>query len=148
MFLEKTQAGAVDNPSRILIIANPGHFRDSLVAILRTLEKSELFLVNPQERLEKEWFLDEGNSLVLADLAANPFSAFCLARIKKSCPDAHCIVLVDNFYQSRKAETIEVDYVLPRNASAGELLGVIRRICINAASHPVPIDPISLPVMM
>ena len=135
----------MNSASQILIIANPGHFRDSLVAILMTLAKSELFLVNPGEWVENEWFLDEGNSLVLADLAASPNAASCLAGIKKNCPDARCIVLIDNFYQPKKAETIEADYVLPRNASAGELLGIIRRIGINAASHPVSIDPICLP---
>jgi hypothetical protein len=138
----------VDNASQILIIANPGHFRDSLVAILMTLAKSELFLVNPQEWVENEWFLDGGNSLVLADLAASPNAASCLAAIKKSCPDARCIVLIDNFYQPKKAETIVADYLLPRNASAGELLGIIRRMGINTASHPVPIDPTCLPVLM
>ena len=108
---------------RILISARPGHFRESLAAVLMTLPQSELFLVNSLERGADENISHEMHTLFLADPdGLNRDNAVFLQSIKKRCPGIRCVALVDNNEQSRAAKELRVDTVLPRSASARELL--------------------------
>jgi DNA-binding NarL/FixJ family response regulator len=113
---------------RILIKAKPGHFRDSLEAVLRTLPRTELFLAGSEC---DDW---EGGSqlphtIVVADLeSAGSIVPACLSAFKVSYPSIHCVILVDNNQQTKAAYLMGADLVLPRSASAGELLSAIQRM--------------------
>jgi len=113
----------MDKSIRILISAKPGHFRESLAAILKTLPESELFLVNNLERGAEANVSHEMHTLFLADPdGLSRDNAIFLQSIKKRCPGIRCVALVDNHQQIRAANELRVDYVLPRSASARELL--------------------------
>lgn len=119
----------MEAPIQILIYGRPGHFRDSLVAVLKTLSRSELFLVSSLETGTLEQISDSALTLILTD--PNPVGAGQgggLDLIKRRCPNIYSIALVDNPQQSRAAKAMGVDLTLARSASAGELLSTIQRI--------------------
>ncbi|MCC7130833.1 MAG: hypothetical protein B6D39_03570 [Anaerolineae bacterium UTCFX2] len=120
--------------NRIVICGRPGHFRDSLAAVLKTLPRSELFLVDSLDPASLDQFSGSDLTLILADLY--PVSAATGSRldlVKQSCPDMLSIALVDNPQQSRAALAMGVDYTLARSASAGELLAAIQHLTQRAA---------------
>jgi DNA-binding NarL/FixJ family response regulator len=131
----------IETAVRILIVARPGHFRDSLVAVLKTLPHVELFLVNELNRSHWETLSWEMLSLAqpeiaLADLEADDLSqASGLGALKEYWPGIRCIALVDNLQQARVARSGNVDLALSRGASAGELLSAIQRL---SAGAPAP----------
>jgi DNA-binding NarL/FixJ family response regulator len=120
---------------RVLIVARPGHFRDSLVAVLKTLPKLELFLVDGLNCSYWEELSLAQPAIALADLDASDVSqATSLALLKEKWPGIRCVVLVDNFQQARVARSGNVDLVLSRSASAGELLSAIQRLSAGLAT--------------
>jgi DNA-binding NarL/FixJ family response regulator len=114
---------------RILIIARPGHFRDSLVAVLKTLPRVELFLVDGLDRSQWEALALAQPVIALADLDAQDISqASSLGALKEYWPGIRCVALVDNFQQARAARSGNFELALSRSASAGELLSAIQRL--------------------
>jgi hypothetical protein len=121
-------ASPMNESNRILVFARPGHFRESLVAVLMTLPQSELFLLNSLKRGETEVLSPDLDTLVLADPdGLTRENAASLQSIKDRYPGIRCVALVDNIQQSRAARDLSMDTVLPRGASAGELLATIKR---------------------
>ena len=127
----------MENVVRILIVARPGHFRDSLPAVLKTLPRVELFLVDGLNRSHWEHLCLAQPAIALADLEASDVAqALSLDLLKEKWPGIRCVALVDNFQQARAARSGNVDLALSRSASAGELLSAIQRI---SAGAPAPI---------
>jgi DNA-binding NarL/FixJ family response regulator len=121
---------------RILIVARPGHFRDSLVAVLKTLPRVELFLVNELNRSHWEALPLAQPAIALIDLdATDAAQALSLGSLKEKWPGIRCVALVDNLQQARAARSGNVDLALSRSASAGELLSAIQRL---SAGAPAP----------
>jgi len=118
----------IDSHHRLLIYAKPGHFRDSLVAVLRTLPRSELFLADNEY---DDW---EGgpqllHTIVLADLeSTGSLVSQSLSAFKARFPSIQYVILVDNHQETKVARLLGADLVLPRSASAGELLSAIQRM--------------------
>src|SRR5512136_816340 len=122
---------------RILIVARPGHFRDSLVAVLKTLPGVELFLVNGLKSSHWEELSLAQPAIALVDLDATDVAqALSLDLLKDKWPWIRCVALVDNFQQARAARSGNVDLALSRSASAGELLSAIQRL---SAGAPAPV---------
>ncbi len=120
---------------RILIVARPGHFRDSLVAVLKTLPRVELFLVDGLNRSHWEALSLAQPTIALVDLEADDLSqATCLGALKDNWPAIRCVALVDNLQQARAARSGKVDLALSRSASAGELLSAIQRLSAGATA--------------
>jgi len=117
---------------RILIVSKPGHFRDSLVAVLKTLPRVELFQIDGLNNWEESSLAQP--TIALADLdATDPAQAACLSSLKEKWPGIRCVVLVDNFQQARAARSGNFDLALSRSASAGVLLAAIQRL--SAATY-------------
>jgi DNA-binding NarL/FixJ family response regulator len=124
----------MDTVVRILIVASPGHFRDSLVAVLKTLPRVELFQVDELSCSHLEGLSLTQPSIALADLdATDTAQTACLGSLKEKWPGIRCVALVDNFQQARAARTGNFDLALSRSASAGVLLAAIQRL--SAASY-------------
>lgn len=139
---------------RILIVARPGHFRDSLVAVLKTLPRVELFLVDGLNSSYWEELSLPQPAIALADLdatvldASDASQATSLSLLKGKWPGTRCVALVDNFQQARAARLGNVDLTLSRSASAGELLSAIQRLSAGgpaltryAQVYPVSVMP-------
>lgn len=122
--------------NQILIVGRPGHFRDSLAAVLKTLPGNDLFLAGGLETDDLEQFTGMRLTLILADLdLAASTTGNWLSSTKRRCPNLLSIALVDNAQQSRIASSLGVDYVLSRSASAGELLRAIQHLLKNPAPN-------------
>jgi|GEM_PF-2458782 len=114
---------------RILIVAKSGHFRDSMVAVLKTLPRVELFLVNGLNDREWENLPQATPTIALVDLETSDTSHLVrLTLLREKWPGLRCVALVDNFQQARAARSGNAELTLSRGASAGELLCVIQRI--------------------
>ena len=130
----------MDAVTRIFILASPGHYRDSLVALLRTIPHADLVLPDSYSSdIESLYRVDhstrEISSIVLVDLdSALALSigdkgiAASLARIKSNCPSTKVITLVDNLHHATEAQRLGADCVLPRSISAGEFLGTVQEL--------------------
>ena len=119
----------MDTPLRVLIVSGPGHYRDSLVALLRTIPRADLTLADGDTLSRIDLSNRHTPSIVLVDLDSCAFDALGrLASIKESCPAARYLILVDNLRQSQAAQGLGVDCVLPKSASAGEFLMAIRQL--------------------
>ena len=117
---------------RILIVAKPGHFRDSLVAVLKTLPRVELFQIDGLNNCNWEELSLAQPTIALADLdATDPSQAAWPGSLKEKWPGIRCVALVDNFQQARAARSGNVDLALSRSASAGVLLTAIQRLSVT-----------------
>jgi len=114
----------MDRSTRILIVARPGHSRQSLVALLKTLHYTELFLTegNPE-------IASQAPHLVLIDLGGlHPLGNEVLKRAAQAWPAACKMALVDDIRQIDPAYALGADYVLPHNTPAGELLRAVQQL--------------------
>jgi len=131
----------MDHSTRILIIARPGHGRQSLVALLKTLPRAELFLaeVSPGTSAQPP-------HLVLIDLGGlHPLGLEALKRAAQEWPAARKLALVDDIRQINLACALGADCALPHNSSAGELLQAVQQLSQGSPAtfrvsphHPAP----------
>ena len=124
----------MDRSTRILIVARPGHSRQSLVALLKTLQSTELFLSEGQAGMANQAPPIpappiQAPHLVLVDLGGlNPVGNEVLKGAAQKWPAARKMALVDDIRQIGPAYTLGADYVLPHDTPAGELLDAVRKI--------------------
>jgi DNA-binding NarL/FixJ family response regulator len=142
----------MDAETRILILANPGHYRDSLVALLRTIPRADLIL-SDFSHSDRESFnrMDPASKddpiIVLVDLdsalalpASSGNVAVRLASVKSYWPYSRLIILVDNWLHTREAQRLGADCILPRSISAGDFLSAVQELnvhhCPMTWAHP------------
>jgi DNA-binding NarL/FixJ family response regulator len=126
----------------ILVYGRPGHYLQSLVAVLKTLPKSELFLVNNLDNADWDRSSQADLILVISDPDSVSRSDFQrIEMLKNGFPELRCVALVDNPQQSRAMRVLGADVVLSRGASAGELLSTIQRLSNNMGSASRVVSP-------
>jgi DNA-binding NarL/FixJ family response regulator len=114
----------MDRSTRILIIARPGHSRQSLVALLKTLHYTDLFLTEGISETASQ-----APHLVLIDLGGlHPLGNEVLKRAAQAWPTARKMALVDDIRQVDPAYALGADSALPRNTPAGELLRAVQQL--------------------
>jgi DNA-binding NarL/FixJ family response regulator len=114
----------MDRSTRILIVARPGHSRQSLVALLKTLHSTELFLTEGNTGPDSQ-----APHLVLVDLGGlYPLGVEALRQAAKEWPAARKMALVDDIRQIDPAYELGADYALPHNTPAGELLDAVEKL--------------------
>ena len=111
---------------RIQVIAQDGHFRDSLVALLRAQPGAEITALKIGSPRHPE---EPPPDIVLVDMQADE-RAFSEALVswKGECDSARYVALVDNVGQTGVAYALGADYALARSASASELLLAVQRL--------------------
>lgn len=131
----------MDLSTRILIIARPGHSRQSLVALLKTLPQAELFQAEAGALASAQ-----SPHLVIIDLGGlHPLGPETLKRAVQDWPAARVLALVDDIRQVHLANTLGADCVLPHHSTAGELLAAVHQLSQNpppayraSAFFPIP----------
>jgi len=118
----------MDRPTRILVIAQPGHSRQSLVALLKTIPCAELFLAESSPAMTAQ-----PPHLVLVDLGGlHPLGVEVLKRAAQEWPAARKLVLVDDIRRIDPAYALGADCALPHNTPAGELLHTVQQLSQDA----------------
>ena len=131
----------MDGATRILIFARPGHFRSSLIALLKTLPRTELFPVDDLSHFDQEPASQAMPHLLLVDRDSLVSSGQeGLAALRQRWPAARCLALVDNVYPYSAACPTDVDCVLAKSAPAGELLRTVQQM---SAGREFPAFPVS-----
>ena len=128
----------MDHSTRILIVARPGHSRQSLVALLKTLQSTELFLSEGQTEIANQASPHQAPHLVLVDLGGlSPVGNDVLKGAAQKWPAARKMALVDDIRQIGSAYALGADYALLHDTPAGELLDTVQRISqeTHLASH-------------
>jgi DNA-binding NarL/FixJ family response regulator len=119
----------MDRSTRILIVARPGHSRQSLVALLKTLPSTELFLAEGAIDPITQPSHSPTPHLVLVDLGGlHPLGSEVLKCVVQQWPTACKMALVDDVRQIERAFALGADYALPHDAPAGELLQAVQRL--------------------
>jgi DNA-binding NarL/FixJ family response regulator len=114
----------MDCATRILVIARPGHSRQSLVALLKTLPRAELFLAEAGQTASAQ-----PPHLVLIDLGGlHPLDLEALKRAAQEWPAVRLLALVDDIRQINPACALGADCALPRNVPASELLQAVEQL--------------------
>ncbi len=135
----------MDGATHILILVRHGHFRSSLIALLKTQPGVELSLVEDIREVNKEFLLKATSPLILADLDGLGSAGLeRLTMLRKLLPTARCLALVDNVYQpgilaaysDNSYSSLGVDCVLAKSISAGELLRTVQQM-ITGRERPV-----------
>jgi DNA-binding NarL/FixJ family response regulator len=119
---------AKDRSSRIAVVARRGHFRDSLVALLRNLSRVEIVALDFPLLLGDAYF-SQGRPpdivvLVTEGLALTVHEA--LPALRGDWPEARFVVLVDHVWRVGQGQDLGVDCILAKCAPAGEILPAIR----------------------
>jgi DNA-binding NarL/FixJ family response regulator len=131
----------MDGATRILIIARPGHFRSSLMALLKTLTGAELFPADNLTSIDQEVTAQAAPHLVLVDRDSLSSSGQeVLAALRLRWPGTRCLVLVDNVYRHQygAARPTGADCVLAKSVPAGELLRTVQQM---SAGREYPLSP-------
>src|SRR3990172_12799184 len=106
----------MDRSTRILILAKPGHSRQSLVALLKTLHYTELFLAEANNETATQAPILQAPHLVLVDLSGlHPMGNEVLRRAAQQWPAARMMALVDDIRQIDPACALGADYALPHD---------------------------------
>lgn len=129
----------MDSVTRILILAQPGHFRSSLVALLKTLPRVDLFLVDDLASLDHGFPPQAAPHLVLADRERLGYSAQeAMDALRRHWPSVHCLVLVDNVFPDSAPWRVSVDCVMAKSAPAGEFLRAVQQLSAARESVATP----------
>lgn len=120
----------MDRSTRILVVARPGHRRQSLVALLKTLNRAELFLIE-----DCDISILQPPNLVMVDLGGlHSLSEEVFKQAVQQWPTARKLALVDNIRQTSQAFALGADCALTYNTPAGELLFAVKQLCQEAES--------------
>ncbi len=113
----------------ILVIAHPGHFRESLAALLKTIPQCRLFLADSAFRLNPGPQRPASPQVALLELSAlGPSPAEFLAGLRKRWPGIRCILLVDSARSTVAARALGADLALTQDVSAGDLLRAVQQV--------------------
>jgi DNA-binding NarL/FixJ family response regulator len=125
----------MDTGLRLVILANPGYARDSLVALLKTLHPAGLFPLGPEEI--RPGSLGPSNaaglgasdpSVLLVDLVSlGAGGREALAAARQRWPHTRVLALIETFRLSG-GPAQDVDVILHRSVSAGELLAAVQQL--------------------
>lgn len=112
-----------------LIVVKPGPLRNSLQALMTTIPQIEVVA----ETKDLSTLFRMGSKvrpdlvLIEADLVGTDLQKG-LRGLQKACPQAQCIVLVENDEQRRMAESSGVDAVIFKGFRAAKLMKLIERL--------------------
>ena len=117
-----------------LIIAKPGHLRNSLQSLLRTIPQIEILaesndpsiLLKINDEISPELILLEAALLDETDWSA-------IKKIKAEWPDIKVLVLTDNDQQGQAAREAGADFYLLKGFPATELVQVIETSLIHGS---------------
>lgn len=143
----------METPVRLVILAQPGHACDSLVAVLKTLRPAALFPLGPDDlpalggALGAALSADLSPAVVLVDwvsLGADGAEALRLAR--RRWPQARLLALVETL-RLGGPDAPRADLTLHRSVSTGDLLAAVRRLAGACGAYTPHPQPVPLPLV-
>ncbi len=118
------------NVTMALIVAQPGHLRNSLQTLLTTLPEIEIIA----EMRDMSTLLRMGPSLrpdlVLIEANANNCLTAVVQQIKQEWLNTRCVVLVDSGSQMETAVAAGADLILFKGCRAAELINQIEALLV------------------
>jgi len=117
-----------DRLSCIVVAASRGHFRDSLVALLRTLSPVEIDVldISPFGRYQIPSQRGAPDIVILDAEESGSVIGETMTTLRKDWPESRYIALVDHVWQARHGQSLSVDCILAKSTPAGEFLPAIR----------------------
>jgi DNA-binding NarL/FixJ family response regulator len=126
-----------DKSSRIAVIAGRGHFRDSLVALLRNLPQEEIVLLDISYLAGDAHTSQRMAPDIIVVVPEGPGFTFheALPALRQAWPEARFVALVDHVWRARQGQDLGVDCILAKSTPAGEFLPAIRKL-LRYVPHP------------
>ena len=115
-----------------LVITKPGHLRNGLQSILRTVPQIEIIaeshdpsvLLRMSDEIHPELILLDAEVIVETEWTA-------IAKLKKEWPHTTILVLTENAQQEQSAKESGADFTLPKGFPAAELANLIENSLIQ-----------------
>jgi DNA-binding NarL/FixJ family response regulator len=119
---------AKDRSSRIVVVARRGHFRDSLVALLRNLSRVEIVALDFPLLLGDAYVSQGRPPDIVVLVTEGPVLTVheALPALRGDWPGARFVALVDHVWRVGPGQDLGVDCILAKSAPAGEILPAIR----------------------
>jgi len=124
-----------------MIVAKPGHLRNALQSLLRTVPQIEILaesndpsiLWKMNEDLHPELILVDGGLIAEDDWAA-------LTKIKENRPATKILVLTENDQQGQSAREAGADYFLLKGFPATELVHLVETSLIQDSREEIDLS--------
>jgi DNA-binding NarL/FixJ family response regulator len=119
----------METSKRITVISRPGHSRDSLVALLRTIPQVEIHLFEGSGHMGVERLQKTPPDLILAELeAVDAGFADSLVCLKGDRPEIKCGIIVESLRKASFAQALGADCVFMKNIPAGVFIQAVRKL--------------------
>jgi hypothetical protein len=120
---------------KILIAVSPGYFRNSLVALVRTLSQAQVATANDQlpaileaaSRFSPDILILDGNALEGVE------------RLRECLPVCRFLFMADHIAREGMGRKSGWDIVLPKSVSTGDLFSAL--YSLTAEIHPSEMEP-------
>jgi len=115
-----------------LVITKPGHLRNGLKSILRTVPQIEIIAESPDPSVLLKMRDDIHPELILLDASVLDETDWkAISKLKGEWPQTTILVLTENDQQEQKAKEARADYFLPKGFPAAELVNLIENSLIK-----------------
>jgi DNA-binding NarL/FixJ family response regulator len=119
----------MDAIMQVAVCAKPGHFRESVVALLKTIPRVEMFLISGTDRESLEALDHVFPDLVLVDLGTVGADAPKLVTaLGQQWPAVRVLALSDDIQQMRLAQALGIECTLSKSISAGDFVRIVRQM--------------------
>lgn len=126
----------MESSVRAIVIGKPGHYRDSLAALLASIPQLEITLVaNSLQSALHSFTPLAADLLLLENDPADRSTETTLDIIISNHPAIKVVSMIDSVRQIQSNQIGSVNLVLPKNISAGDFLRAVRRLI---AYHSLP----------
>ena len=124
-----------------LVIVKPGHLRNGLQSLLRTIPQIEILAESNDPSILRKMNEDFHPELILLDgglIAEDDWSA--LTKIKENRPATKILVLTENDQQGQAAREAGADYFLLKGFPATELVHLVETSLIQDSREEIDLS--------
>ncbi|MFC1879219.1 response regulator transcription factor [Chloroflexota bacterium] len=124
-----------------LVIVKPGHLRNGLQSLLRTIPQIEILAESNDPSILRKMNEDFHPELILLDgglIAEDDWSA--LTKIKETRPATKILVLTENDQQGQAAREAGADYFLLKGFPATELVHLVETSLIQDSREEIDLS--------
>lgn len=124
----------------VLVIAEPGHLRNGLQSLLRTIPQIKILAESQDPSVLFKMDEEMRPELILVDASIIDESNWsALTKIKVACPGTKILVLTDNDQQGQAARKAGADFHLLKGFPASELAHLVETSLIDDSQEDIDV---------
>jgi len=124
-----------------LVIAKPGHLRNGLQSLLRTIPQIEILAESHDPSVLLKMDEEMNPELILVDASIiDEVNWSTLTKIKAVCPSTKILVLTENDQQGRAAREAGADFYLLKGFPASELANLVETSLMHDSENEIDLS--------